>query len=331
MCAEMSSPLPRRVAVTGASGFVGGHLVRRLRAHSVEVHAYGRRPAASVRADVADVYESWDITRAPLAAPPNVDAVVHCAGAVSDWGSRAFFEAGNVTGTRNVLATWPGARIVHVSSASVYDPRHGKAVLEEADAPVHSVREIERVRWMNEYGRTKRLAEHVVSTEAASWAILRPHIVYGPCDTTVAPRLAGLVRRGTLLLPGDGRNVRASVVHVDNLCHGIECALRTERSGVWNIVDAVAPTVHEATSSLFDALGMDVTIRYLPVMPVYALSAVLERVWRLARARQAPRITRYAVAHIAHDNVLSIERARQELGYAPTLAWPESFETISLA
>src|SRR5688572_17661827 len=115
MCADR----PRRVAVTGASGFVGSKAVEHLRALGYEVVGFGRRDVARVPAAAQEGYRQWDIESGPLADPPEVDAVVHSAGCIDDWGRYPRFYRGNVVGTENVLATFPNARFVFVSSASV--------------------------------------------------------------------------------------------------------------------------------------------------------------------------------------------------------------------
>ena len=108
-----------RIAVTGASGFVGGRVARALAAAGHTVLPYGRRPASALAAPLRG-YVAWDVTDGPIDAPP-VYAVVHCAARVDDWGPEAAFHVANVDGTRAVLATWPDARrVVYVSTSSVY-------------------------------------------------------------------------------------------------------------------------------------------------------------------------------------------------------------------
>src|SRR5215831_2431418 len=120
------------VAVTGASGFIGGHVARRLVADGHRVIGYGRRPDPGLGFE----YARWDITGEPAQDLPRVDAVVHCAGSVTEWGSDKEFDAANVAGTRHVLDGFTTARsFVHMSSASVYDLASPKRDVTE-DAPL---------------------------------------------------------------------------------------------------------------------------------------------------------------------------------------------------
>ncbi|MCW2950279.1 MAG: NAD-dependent epimerase/dehydratase [Thermoleophilia bacterium] len=319
----------RRVAVTGASGYLGTAVVRHLRARGLDVFAYGRRPADHVAVDVRERYTSWDLVRGPLTAPPDVDAVVHCASNVSDWGPYGDFAAPNVVGTRNVIDTWPSARLVHISSASIYNDHHA-GVLFESDADPADRAAAGRVKWLSNYGRSKRFAECEVAHAARDWAILRPHVIYGPEDTQLMPRLLEQVRHGRLVLPGNGRATRISMVHIDNLVHAIDRALASDAVGVFNVVDSVTPTVHEAVTAAFAAVEVPVQITYLPRGLLWATARALEPTWRLVGARSAPPLQRYSLAHVAWDHVLDITQARERLGYAPKLAYPDSFATITV-
>ncbi|MFD0541225.1 NAD-dependent epimerase/dehydratase family protein [Actinomadura luteofluorescens] len=136
-----------RIAVTGASGFVGGAVCRALASEGTAVLAFGRRPAVAPGRVGGAPYRSWDLTRGPLPDAPAVDAVVHCAGSVTDWGPSAALFAANLTGTRNALGSFPGARFVHVSTASVYDPFTPSVMAREDEAPVR--------RYMNAYGASR--------------------------------------------------------------------------------------------------------------------------------------------------------------------------------
>ena len=149
-----------RVAVTGASGFVGGSVARFLVRRGHDVIAIGRRPASDYCS--RSQYVQWDVRYGPIALP-DVDGVVHCAAHVGQWGAERDYRAVNVDGTRSVLETFRRApRFVHVSTASVYS----------TDQPRVKVREDARVGepLLTAYARTKAEAERV--------------------DRTVAPRLS---------------------------------------------------------------------------------------------------------------------------------------------
>jgi len=297
-----------RVAVTGASGFVGGHVARALAAMGHEVLSYGRRDVAELREPLPN-YASWDVTAGPIAAV-DVDAVIHSAAHVGDWGRYSTFYAANVDGTRAVLESFPrAARVVHISSSSVYSDGVHKVMVRE-DASTGDCR-------YSHYGRTKALAEKVVLERRPDAVVLRPHIVYGPGDTTLLPRVLAARRFGRLPIPGDGRN-RVSVTHVDNLVSAVTRALVSVPIGVFNVADAETATVDELLRTVLSRAGVATKIVHVPRAIAWQIAAALERIWPNREGRSGPMLTRYAVMHLSDDHTLDITRARTLLGYAPT-------------
>lgn len=327
----MSAEVLRRrvVAVTGATGFVGGRVARHLAERGCEVHAFGRRAAAQLRPEQRERYRSWDIEQGPLADPPAVDAVVHCAGGVDDWGRLPSFRRANVEGTAHVLATWPEARFVHVSSASVYDPHADHSLVREADADPLDAAAIERVRWLNAYGRTKREAEHVVASRAGERsALLRPHAVYGPGDTQLLPRLLRRFRLGRLMMVGSP-DTRISLTHVDNFAHAVALAIDSDATGAFNISDPTAATLDEVLRAALRAVGRPERITYLPMGAAWAFANVAEATHLYGRLPK-PIVTRYQLSHLRGDFVFDLARARELLGYDPPLDAPEALSTIDV-
>ena len=299
-----------RIAVTGASGFVGGRVVDALVARGATVHGYGRRPEH--RLDGAH-YTRWDIGDGPMNDAPQVDALVHCAGMVTDWGDRALFYRCHVEGTRNVLASFAEpCPVVHVSTASVYDPHAGKRMLNEQAPPAR--------RHLNAYCATKAMAEQLVLARAQA-IVLRPHALYGPGDRVLLPRLLEAYRRGRLLAAGNGTN-RVSLTHVDNFVDAIVLALQAtlgqRARGIYNIADEAPVTIDDALRAVLIATGREPRVVYLPRLLAYGLGAFLELAHTALALRRAPRLTRYRVVQVADEYTLDLTRARQELGYRPT-------------
>lgn len=287
-----------RLAVTGATGFVGSAVVRAAIGRGWQVTAFGRRPGSRY----------WDLTAGPLADPPQVDAVVHCAAVVTDWGPVAPIRAATVDGTRAVAATFPRSRLVHLSSASVYDPFTPSVDITEDAGPVN--------RYLTAYAAAKADAERALSTRRNT-VILRPHAVYGPGDPTLLPRLLSAVRGRTLLMVGDG-TARASLTGIDNLVDAVLLACEPDAPvGVYNIADAAPVTIGETLRAVLAARGLPVRIRQLPVGVARPLASVAETAYRLLGRPEAPRLTRYAISHLAVERTLNIDLAQCDLGYRP--------------
>lgn len=297
------------LAVTGASGFVGGAVCRAAAAAGWTVHAFGRRAAS----DVAGDYTSWDIAKGPLPDPPDVTAVVHCAGSVTDWAPRAEQWAANVDGTRNVLASFPHAKFVHVSTASVYDPRRPTVLATEFQAPIE--------RYPDSYGASKAAAERLVATLRPDAVILRPHAVYGPGDTTLLPRVLEAVRGNQLIAVGDGTQ-RISLTSIANLTSACLLAASTDAGGVFNVTDAEPVDLAEALRTILAARSIPAQVRFVPLAVAWPIAYAIEKAHTLSRRRTPPRLTRYAVTHLAHERTLDITSARNVLGYRPK---PTSF------
>jgi nucleoside-diphosphate-sugar epimerase len=325
----MSDPVRRRVAVTGASGFVGSRAADWLEARGYEVWRFGRRPAERIPEAQRASYRSWDIEQGALADAPDVDAVVHCAGAVDDWGTFEPFRRANVDGTRHVLATWPDARFVHISSASVYDPNADHSLVREDQADPGDADDTRRVKWLNAYGRTKRMAENVVASEAPERSIiLRPHAVYGPGDTQLLPRLIDRIRFGRLVVAGDDQ-VRVSLTHVDNFSYAIQLAIESDEGGAFNISDPTAPTLDVCLKTVLRHLGKPERVLWLPAGPVSAVAFLMEAACGFGRGPKPP-VTRFQISHLTRDFVYDLTKATERLGYAPAIDLPAGLETIDL-
>jgi len=181
----------RTLAVTGATGFVGAHLVRLALAQGYDVRALTRgwKPPEDEIAWVDGALDRPD-TLAKLCG--GADAVIHIAGLINAR-TRGAFEAVNVGGTANMIdaARRTGVRrFVHVSSLAAREPQ------------------------LSAYGASKAKSERLVAASGLDWTIVRPPAVYGPGDRETL-ELFKMARRGLVALPPKGR---FSVIHVEDLC-----------------------------------------------------------------------------------------------------------------
>jgi nucleoside-diphosphate-sugar epimerase len=179
-----------KLAITGATGFVGGHLLDLALAEGHHVRAMTRRPQPE-RDGVTWIDGALDQPDSIDRLIEGADAVIHVAG-VLNARDAAGFEAGNVAGTANVLATAEKAgvaRFVHVSSLAAREPK------------------------LSMYGASKARSEALIEASSLSSATVRPPAVYGPGDRETL-ELFKMAARGLVLLPPTGR---LSVIHVDDL------------------------------------------------------------------------------------------------------------------
>jgi len=286
-----------RIAVTGATGFVGGAVAEAAEARGWDVVRYARRQGEGL--------EYWDLAGLPPARLPRVDAVVHAGAHVADWGDAAVFHRANVEGTRAVAEAFAGTRLVHISSSSVY-PWWESCV----DRPEDEV----AARHLNAYGRSKALAD-VEARKHGDAVALRPHAVYGPGDRTLLPRLVSNVRAGRLLSIGHP-GVKHQLTHVDNLTRAVLAACQSTVRGAVNVGDAQPVELGAVLRQVLDVSGRsDVPVTYLPEPAAMALAAVSEAASRATG--RAPKLTRYAVSQVGKQRTYRLDRLRDELGIEP--------------
>ena len=293
----------KRVVVTGASGFVGGAVATALADAGHQVTGIGRRTEGwrHPRGE----YRSLDLTRDPLDALRGADAIVHAAALADDWATWEAAFAANVQVTGRIVQTAPDARLVHISSASVYDAFGPNVFAAESD-PLPR-------RHLNVYGATKSLAERIAAIHPNSIA-LRPHAVYGPGDATLLPRIVSRVRFGTLALPGGGRSEH-TVTHIQTLIDAVEASLHSTLRGPINVGDAATVVLGDFIAQALDAMGRRARI---VAVPVRSAMAIASRAEGLAKATgTTPALTRYAVSQVGYQRTFDLTRLHEELGVLP--------------
>jgi nucleoside-diphosphate-sugar epimerase len=300
-----------RVAVTGATGFIGGAVADHLAALGHEVLALGRRPRPS---EFPHRYAAWDLSDddAPPTGIETCEGVVHAAAQVAPWGPDAVFREATVAGTERLLgAVDPAARLIVIGSASVYDPRLPHILVGEQDAPVSAER------YLNAYGRAKADQERLALSRRPDALVLRPRAVWGPGDTNLLPRVMTRVRAGRLILPEGGRFIQ-STTHVSSLSEAVVAGLTNrDIAGPVNIADATPRAIARLFEAMFEALGISVRIVGVPTRIAAAAAGVTEGAWRILRLQSEPPLTRYAVAALSRPFTLDLRRLHDELGIRP--------------
>ena len=293
-----------RIAVTGAPGFIGGAVATALADADHEVVGFGRR--ADGWSHPSGRYRVWDIASGPLKGDRDFDAVVHVAALADDWAPIAEALRVNRDGTRNVVRSFEAARIVHLSTSSVYDAFTPTVEASESTPPAR--------RFLSSYSASKAVAE--LELAGVDAAILRPHAVYGPGDTTLLPRLLAAVRRGRLVLP-EGAEVRHSLTHIDNLVLAVRRALDpASPAGTYNIADDTPVLLSVVLREFLERRGVPARLVAVPYRRAFALAGALERAARVTGRR--PRLTRYAVSQLGLERTLDLTAARERLDYRPT-------------
>jgi nucleoside-diphosphate-sugar epimerase len=304
--------------VTGGTGFIGGHVARRLSAdgHDVTILSRARSlpdgVAGSVQVRVGDLADSASLR----AACASQDAVVHAAGLVGEGGTWADYRRVNVSGTRLLLraAVASGVpRLVHVSSLAVHAaPRRGELVCETSPL-------IRRVARWDHYVRSKLIAERVVRRAAVigriATIVIRPGVVLGARDRWTTPWLLRRLSQPAQLMVGDGRNAIPCVA-VEDLADAIARAVTAPAAGsdVFDVASDSVMSQHDLIAAHARALGSTFSPLRVPTAVAHAAATLLDLLDDARRMRTSPP-HRMAVAIASVDARVDTSRAATRLGW----------------
>jgi nucleoside-diphosphate-sugar epimerase len=319
----------RSALVTGAAGFVGAALARRLAAQGIAVKALVRDAARARRLDGADLVRvQGDLTdAASLArAVEGVDTVFHCAALVTgDPRPAADFEAVNVTGTRDLLEAAIRAgtvkRFVHVSSVAVYGHHAVRGAI---------TRETDATHPETPYGATKLASEALVlaaPSRGLEAVVVRPMWVFGP-GAPGAMRLFELVARGRMVTIGGARNAIQPIA-VEDLVEGlVACATVPGVSGeVFHMAGPRAITTGEFCAHIAHALGVAPPTRDIPMPVARVLAWGCERFY--PRALGKPPLNREKLGIFVNEHAYAIDKAREKLGWQPRVAFDDGARAVA--
>lgn len=304
------------VLVTGGSGLVGSHVIEALIARGTPVRALALPGSAATVEALGAVAVPGDVTDAATwrRAAAGVRGIVHAAALVQQRVPFDRYVAVNVGGTRCAVeaARAEGARLVHISSVSVYGGtsayRPGEVERRTEDYPFSPIPEADF------YARSKRMAEELLRETAERGGVtalaLRPNVIYGERDRLFTPRLIRVVRLGVVPALGPGTN-HLSAVYAGNVAAATVAALDASVSGfrAYNVTADRPPalTEREFIAAFGEAMGR-------PVRRVQLPRAVL---LFLGMVQGGPRLARAAVSFLTGENPYVSDRARVELGWEP--------------
>jgi len=310
------------VFITGASGFIGGRIALRLLGEGRPVRVLSRRPLPELENSGAQVlWGDLDNIEALRRGCEGAATVFHVAGRVGVWGPADDFFRVNVEGTDNVIVTCRSAgvrRLVYTSSPSVvYNGGDLSGVNESAPLCTSAP-----CAYPTSKAAAERLVQAAHSDELATVS-LRPHLVWGPGDKNVVPRVLSLARKGRLKIIGSGRN-RVDVTHIGNVvdAHLLAATAPSDSVGgkAYFITNGEPVVLWDWINQLLRGVGIPQIQKHVSLNTAYAAGAVMETLWRVLPLKGEPPITRFVAKEMATDHWFDISAARRDLGYDPRVS-----------
>ena len=323
--------------VTGGGGFLGRYIIEQLLARGEKVRSFGRGAypelvALGVEVARGDLADATAITQAC----ENIDTVYHVAARPGVYVQRTPYESANTLGTQNVLDACRQhgiTRLIYTSSPSVTFAGTDQCGVDESVPLAFD--------WLlkhnSHYSHTKALAEQQLleanSAELRTCA-LRPHLIWGPRDQHLIPRLIARARSGRLRRVGDGTNL-VDMIYVENAADAhLQAA------------DALSqPDSPVAGKAYFLSQGepincwqwIDQILALVDLPPVkksisqtaaWRVGALLEKAYQLLRLRSEPPMTRFVAAQLATSHWFDISAARRDFGYQPRISTAEGMQRL---
>ncbi|MBI5757205.1 MAG: NAD-dependent epimerase/dehydratase family protein [Planctomycetales bacterium] len=319
--------------VTGGGGFLGLYVVEQLvaRGDRVRVLCRGDYPRLRelgveiVRGDVRD-------PAAVRTACEAIDTVFHVAAVAGIWGPWQHFYEINTVGTRNVLAGCHVAgvrKLVYTSSPSVvYDGRDHLDADESLPYPSS---------FLCHYPHSKAIAEQEVlaanGRDGLATCALRPHLIWGPRDNHLIPRLIERAKSGRLRRVGPGDNL-ISMVYVENAAAAhlqaeAALSLNSPVSGQAYFINETEPVnLWVWINELLARANLPPVTKSASLRTAYAAGAVLESLWWLLRLSGEPPLTRFLAQQLGGSHHYSIAKAERDFGYRPIVSVEEGMRRL---
>ena len=322
-----------KMLVTGGAGFLGKAIVQRLLAQGHEVKSLCRGHYPELEAMGVEVFRG-DLAdpEVVLQAAQGCDRVYHVAAKAGVWGSYNDFYKPNVLGTQNILDACKQhgiTKLIYTSTPSVIHAGGDVEGIDESEPyPEH---------FETHYPATKAMAEKLVleaNGPALQTVALRPHLIWGPDDNHLVPRIVDRGQRGKLKLVGGGLKLIDSV-YIDNaadahILAGDKLGPDAACAGKAYFITQDAPIPsHELINGILNAAGLGPVKKSVHPSMAYGVGAMLEGIYNLFRIQSEPLMTRFVAKQLATAHWYDITAAKRDLGYHPAVDTDEGLKRLS--
>lgn len=316
-----------KVLVTGGGGFLGGVIVRMLREQGDQVVSISRSSYPELdRLGVEQVQGDLADLQAVLKAAEGCDSIYHVAAKAGIWGSYDSFYQANVVGTQNILEACHRqgiSKLIYTSSPSVvFDGKDVEGADESLPYPAH---------FEAFYPQTKAMAEQLIlaaNGPQLATVALRPHLIWGPGDNHLVPRIIARGKSGRLRRIGD-RPCLVDTVYVDNaaLAHlqaAEQLAPGSPVAGKAYFISNGEPVeLWDMVNRILAAGGVAPVSRSISPQAAYAIGTICEKIWGWFGLSGEPPMTRFVAKELATAHWFDISSARRDFGYQPQVTLDE--------
>ena len=325
-----------RVLVTGGGGFLGLYLTEQLVARGDHVRclcrgSYQELTSLGVETIQGDLRDAQRV----VTASEGCDIVFHPAGVAGIWGPKKTFFEINTVGTQNIIeACWKNQvpRLVYTSSPSVtFDGTDQNGVNESVPYPSQ---------WLCHYPHSKAIAEQQVLAANGQQGLLtcalRPHLIWGPRDRHLIPRLLERARQGKLRRVGNGRNL-VDMIYVENAAdaHVLAAAALQPNAPVcgqaYFISQGEPVNCWDWINDILALANLPPINKSISLSSAWRIGSVLETAYRIAGIQREPRMTRFLAAQLATNHFFDISRARQDFGYRTRISTETGMQRLKHA
>ena len=323
-----------KALVTGGGGFLGGVIVRMLRERGDQVRSYSRGTYPELeKLGVEQAQGDLTDREALLKAAQGCDIIFHVAAKAGIWGGYDEFYQANVIGTENVLAACRAhgiGKLVYTSSPSVvFDGTDVDGGDESLPYPVH---------FEAHYPRTKAEAEQLVLAANGAKLVttaLRPHLIWGPGDNHLVPRIIAKGKSGRLRRIGT-RPCLVDTVYVDNAARAhLQAAAKlapgsTLAGKAYFISNGEPIALWEMVNKILAAGGVAPVTKSVSPQAAYTIGSICEKIWGWFRLPGEPPMTRFVAKELATAHWFDISAAKRDFGYQPEVTTEEGLQRLAV-